>query len=128
MLLAKMSRALWRARRGSESLAPVATTDYRSWWDRYCSATSMLGRATAVSSRSRLHSGNQGGTGIVEGSRGGVVHRVEVDQFGRPARVKVVDPSFFNGPEPWVALADTSVRDFALANKGFNLSHVGNYV
>ncbi len=70
--------------------------------------------------------GNRAGTGIVEGWRGSVVHRIEVDESGRLARVKVVDPSFFNWPALSVALADTIVPDFPLANKSFNLSYAGN--
>ena len=41
-------------------------------------------------------------------------------------RVRVVDPSFFNWPALPVALADTIVPDFPLANKSFNLSYAGN--
>ena len=41
-------------------------------------------------------------------------------------RVKVVDPSFFNWPALPVALADTIVPDFPLANKSFNQSYAGN--
>src|SRR5208282_3158931 len=37
------------------------------------------------------------GSGITEGWRGAIVHRVEVDK-GVLTRVKVVDPSFFNWP------------------------------
>ena len=71
--------------------------------------------------------GNGGsGAGIVEGWRGTIVHRVEVDPTGRLRRVKVVDPSFFNWPALSVALADTIVPDFPLANKSFNLSYAGN--
>ena len=62
----------------------------------------------------------------MEGWRGSVVHRIEVDGSGRLARVKVVDPSFFNWPALSVALADTIVPDFPLANKSFNLSYAGN--
>ena len=39
---------------------------------------------------------------------------------------KIVDPSFFNWPALPVALADTIVPDFPLANKSFNLSYAGN--
>jgi len=71
--------------------------------------------------------GNGGsGAGIVEGWRGTIVHRVEVDPTGRLRRVKVVDPSFFNWPALSVALTDTIVPDFPLANKSFNLSYAGN--
>jgi Ni,Fe-hydrogenase III large subunit/Ni,Fe-hydrogenase III component G len=66
------------------------------------------------------------GAGIVEGWRGTIVHRVEVDPAGRLRRVKVVDPSFFNWPALSVALTDTIVPDFPLANKSFNLSYAGN--
>jgi Ni,Fe-hydrogenase III large subunit len=66
------------------------------------------------------------GSGVVEGWRGAIVHRIEVDGSGRLSRVKVVDPSFFNWPALSVALADTIVPDFPLANKSFNLSYAGN--
>ena len=66
------------------------------------------------------------GSGIVEGWRGAIVHRIGVDGSGRLIRVKVVDPSFFNWPALSVALADTIVPDFPLANKSFNLSYAGN--
>jgi Ni,Fe-hydrogenase III large subunit/Ni,Fe-hydrogenase III component G len=66
------------------------------------------------------------GVGIVEGWRGTIVHRVELGPAGRLARVKVVDPSFFNWPTLPVALAGTIVPDFPLVNKSFNLSYAGN--
>ena len=66
------------------------------------------------------------GVGIVEGWRGTIVHRVELDVEGALTRVKVVDPSFFNWPALPVAMADTIVPDFPLANKSFNLSYAGN--
>jgi Ni,Fe-hydrogenase III large subunit/Ni,Fe-hydrogenase III component G len=65
------------------------------------------------------------GSGIVEGWRGAIVHRVEIDD-GVLTRVKVVDPSFFNWPALAVSLADTIVPDFPLVNKSFNLSYAGN--
>jgi Ni,Fe-hydrogenase III large subunit len=64
--------------------------------------------------------------GVVEGWRGTIVHRVELGPAGTLSRVKVVDPSFFNWPALPVALADTIVPDFPLANKSFNLSYAGN--
>jgi Ni,Fe-hydrogenase III large subunit len=66
------------------------------------------------------------GVGIAEGWRGTITHRVEVDGDGILTRVKIVDPSFFNWPALPVALADTIVPDFPLANKSFNLSYAGN--
>ena len=68
----------------------------------------------------------QAGLGVVEAWRGTLVHRVEVAPDGTLARVKVVDPSFCNWPALGVALADTIVPDFPLANKSFNMSYAGN--
>jgi Ni,Fe-hydrogenase III large subunit/Ni,Fe-hydrogenase III component G len=66
------------------------------------------------------------GVGIVEGWRGTITHRVEVQPDGTLTRAKIVDPSFFNWPALPVALADTIVPDFPLTNKSFNLSYAGN--
>jgi Ni,Fe-hydrogenase III large subunit/Ni,Fe-hydrogenase III component G len=65
------------------------------------------------------------GVGIVEGWRGTIVHRVEISS-DRFTRCKIVDPSFFNWPALPLALANTIVPDFPLANKSFNLSYAGN--
>jgi len=69
---------------------------------------------------------SRSGVGIVEGWRGTIVHRVELTADGALARVKIVDPSFFNWPALPVALADTIVPDFPLTNKSFNLTYAGN--
>lgn len=69
---------------------------------------------------------NAAGTGIVEGWRGTITHRVEIGPEGILTRVKVVDPSFFNWPALPIALTDTIVPDFPLTNKSFNLSYAGN--
>ena len=66
------------------------------------------------------------GVGIVEGWRGTIVHRVEVDADQRLTRVKIVDPSWFNWPALPLALAATIVPDFPVTNKSFNLSYAGN--
>ncbi|WP_067904011.1 hydrogenase large subunit [Nocardia vaccinii] len=66
------------------------------------------------------------GVGIVEGWRGTVVHRVELDDAGRLTRAKIVDPSWFNWPAVPVAMTETIVPDFPLVNKSFNLSYAGN--
>jgi Ni,Fe-hydrogenase III large subunit/Ni,Fe-hydrogenase III component G len=66
------------------------------------------------------------GTGIVEGWRGAITHRVEFGVEGALQRVKIVDPSFFAWPALPVALSDTIVPDFPLVNKSFNLSYAGN--
>lgn len=70
------------------------------------------------------HSGH--GLGLVEGWRGTIAHRVELDGAGAVSRLKVVDPSFFNWPALPVALGDTIVPDFPLVNKSFNQSYAGN--
>jgi Ni,Fe-hydrogenase III large subunit len=80
--------------------------------------------AASVSDRNAEGAGY--GTGIVEGWRGTVVHRVEIDCNGTLQRVKIVDPSFLTWPALPVALADTIVPDFPLVNKSFNLSYAGN--
>ncbi|WP_240167416.1 NADH-quinone oxidoreductase subunit C [Streptomyces noursei] len=66
------------------------------------------------------------GVGIVEGWRGTITTRVELNADHTLARVKPVDPSFFNWPALPLALADTIVPDFPLTNKSFNLSYAGN--
>jgi Ni,Fe-hydrogenase III large subunit len=66
------------------------------------------------------------GVGIVEGWRGTIVHRVEIGPDGRLRRWKIVDPSFLTWPALPLAMADTIVPDFPLANKSFNLSYAGN--
>jgi len=66
------------------------------------------------------------GTGIAEGWRGAVVHRVDFGPDGALRRVKIVDPSFFAWPALPLALTDTIVPDFPLVNKSFNLSYAGN--
>jgi Ni,Fe-hydrogenase III large subunit len=70
--------------------------------------------------------GPASGLGIVEAWRGTVVHRVELDAAGLLRRVKIADPSFFNWPALPLALVDTIVPDFPLANKSFNQSYAGN--
>ncbi len=66
------------------------------------------------------------GLGLVEGWRGRIATRVELTPAGTISRVKVVDPSFLNWPALAMALTDTIVPDFPLANKSFNQSYAGN--
>jgi len=87
----------------------------------YCARPGHLGGSIMSDTFARTGSGS----GIAEGWRGAIVHRVEVDE-GLLTRVKVVDPSFFNWPALAVSLADTIVPDFPLVNKSFNLSYAGN--
>lgn len=109
-----MARFLVRAREVSTSAALV----------------SALARSAQSTSRRRtphlrLEDG-QHGIGVVEAWRGTLTHRVEVDKAGLVTRAKIVDPSFFNWPALPVALSETIVPDFPLANKSFNLSYAGN--
>ncbi len=82
--------------------------------------------ATVAAGTGAAQSTQSSGIGIVEGWRGTIVHRVEVDGNGYLTRAKVVDPSWFNWPALPVAMTDTIVPDFPLANKSFNLSYAGN--
>ena len=70
--------------------------------------------------------GPRTGLGIAEAWRGTLCTRVELAADGTLTRVKVVDPSWFNWPALPMALADTIVPDFPLANKSFNQSYAGN--
>ncbi len=83
-------------------------------------------RATPQSDGPASGPGRRSGVGIAEGWRGTIVHRVELDDAGAVSRAKIVDPSFFNWPALPIAMADTIVPDFPLANKSFNLSYAGN--
>jgi len=87
--------------------------------------TLIEGHRGPLECRTPLPAAGTSGVGIVEGWRGTVVHRVEVDA-GVVTRCKVVDPSWFNWPALPVAMGDTIVPDFPLANKSFNLSYAGN--
>lgn len=71
-------------------------------------------------------SGPMSGFGVVEGWRGSIVHRVELDEAGLVSRCCIADPSFFNWPALATSLTDTMVPDFPLVNKSFNLSYAGN--
>ncbi|MET8761905.1 NADH-quinone oxidoreductase subunit C [Lentzea sp. NPDC004782] len=108
-----LSRFLVRAEEMATSIAMIT------------SLADMLGGRTGATGPAVTSTGGSG-VGIVEGWRGTIVHRVELDGDGRLSRVKVVDPSFFNWPALPVALADTIVPDFPLTNKSFNLSYAGN--
>lgn len=66
------------------------------------------------------------GVGLVEGWRGAIATRIELDHSGVLTRAKVVDPSWFNWPALPLALTDAIVADFPLVNKSFNLSYAGN--
>ncbi len=87
---------------------------------------SFLGEPAVPSGTGESPAGVRSGVGIVEGWRGTIVHRVEVDAGGHLTRVKIVDPSWFNWPALPLALTGTIVPDFPVTNKSFNLSYAGN--
>jgi Ni,Fe-hydrogenase III large subunit len=90
--------------------------------------TDLIGRL-GMQHGSGLKAGPTGpghGLALIEGWRGTITHRVELGPGGILARVKIVDPSFFNWPALPLALAETIVPDFPLANKSFNQSYAGN--
>ena len=126
-------------------ITPVARTDgdvlarFTLRVDEFATATalavSLINTADALAFRaaparavgtSGAASATRSGVGIVEGWRGTIVHRVEVNREGRLTRAKIVDPSWFNWPALPVALRGTIVPDFPLTNKSFNLSYAGN--
>lgn len=82
--------------------------------------------SSGVAGATRSNAEVSAGVGIVEGWRGVVVHRVELDTARRISRARTLDPSFFNWPALATALNDTIVPDFPLVNKSFNLSYAGN--
>lgn len=84
------------------------------------------GNTSTVAPSAPIRRGPGAGLGVVEAWRGTLVHRVEMAGDGTLSRVKVVDPSFLTWPALPVALADTIVPDFPLANKSFNQSYAGN--
>ncbi|MFD1543079.1 hydrogenase large subunit [Nonomuraea guangzhouensis] len=95
--------------------------------DEIAASIALIDRLANASGDWSLPDGRRGsGVGIVEGWRGTIVHRVELDGDGRLARVKIADPSFFNWPALPVALGGAIVPDFPLVNKSFNLSYAGN--
>ncbi|MFD8162565.1 MULTISPECIES: NADH-quinone oxidoreductase subunit C [Streptomyces violaceusniger group] len=89
-------------------------------------ADGLAAPGTMVAAQPPSGAGPGTGVGLVEGWRGTIATRVELAPDGTLARVKPVDPSFFNWPALPVALTDTIVPDFPLTNKSFNLSYAGN--
>ncbi|HYN56233.1 MAG TPA: NADH-quinone oxidoreductase subunit C [Motilibacterales bacterium] len=83
-------------------------------------------RSAATPAHDDSASSPAAGLGVVEAWRGTLCHRVEVAADGTLARVRAVDPSFFNWPALAPALSDTIVPDFPLTNKSFNQSYAGN--
>ncbi len=99
--------------RGSRCVATRSTPRFACWatWSRARDRYGLTGE------RPTFEEGH--GTGIIEGWRGAVVHRVDVGPDGILRRVKVVDPSFFAWPALPIALTDTIVPDFPLGQQEF---------
>jgi len=104
----------------------ITTADLLSFRGTAAEVPAARGRQGAASQGAESQVGVRSGVGIVEGWRGTIVHRVEIDHDGRLTRVKIVDPSWFNWPALPLALAGTIVPDFPVTNKSFNLSYAGN--
>ncbi len=62
---------------------------------------------------------------LTEGWRGEICHTLITDRHGKPARHKIVDPSFHNWPGLALCLRGQAISDFPLCNKSFNLSYCG---
>ncbi len=86
----------------------------------------LRGRLTAEMPERPTGAARAAGSGLVEGWRGTIAHRVELGTDGRLTRLAVVDPSFLTWPALPVALNATIVADFPVTNKSFNLSYAGN--
>lgn len=104
----------------------VRRDEFAAATDLACRLIENYGGPTCYTAEAAPVAGHRSGVGIVEGWRGTIVHRVEVDSAHRLTRAKVVDPSWFNWPALPVAMNDTIVPDFPLANKSFNQSYAGN--
>ncbi len=68
---------------------------------------------------------NRFAVALSEGWRGEICHIVITDRHGKPARYKMVDPSFHNWPGLALCLRGQAISDFPLCNKSFNLSYCG---
>jgi len=84
------------------------------------------GRLTAENPDRAKGASVASGSGLVEGWRGTIAHRVELGSNGRLTRLAVVDPSFLTWPALPVSLRGMIVADFPVINKSFNLSYAGN--
>jgi hypothetical protein len=103
----KLKARLWFVHKGIEKLA-----EGKLIADALPLAARVSGDTT-VGHTTWLAAGRTSGVGLVEGWRGTIAHRVESAPDGAVARLKIVDPSFFNWPALPVALADTIVPDFS---------------
>lgn len=69
---------------------------------------------------------NATGLGIVEATRGELIHLVFTDSDGKICRYAIKDPSFQNWTAISIAIRDNLIADFPLCNKSMALSYSGN--
>lgn len=69
---------------------------------------------------------NATGLGIVEATRGELIHLIFTDEDGKISRYAIKDPSFDNWTAISIAIRDNLIADFPLCNKSMALSYSGN--
>jgi len=69
---------------------------------------------------------NATGLGIVEATRGELIHLIFTDDAGKICRYAIKDPSFENWTAISIAIRDNLIADFPLCNKSMALSYSGN--
>ncbi len=69
---------------------------------------------------------NANGLGIVEATRGELIHLIFTDEDGKICRYAIKDPSFDNWTAISIAIRDNLIADFPLCNKSMALSYSGN--
>jgi len=69
---------------------------------------------------------NATGLGIVEATRGELIHLIFTDEEGKICRYAIKDPSFDNWTAISIAIRDNLIADFPLCNKSMALSYSGN--
>ncbi len=69
---------------------------------------------------------NATGLGIVEATRGELIHLIFTDEDGKICRYAIKDPSFDNWTAISIAIRDNLIADFPLCNKSMALSYSGN--
>ncbi len=69
---------------------------------------------------------NATGLGIVEATRGELIHLIFTDEAGKICRYSIKDPSFENWTAISIAIRENLIADFPLCNKSMALSYSGN--
>jgi Ni,Fe-hydrogenase III large subunit/Ni,Fe-hydrogenase III component G len=122
------SRFVMRVREVNLSVRLI--NHFLSLWEKDTARTDFLPRIDLSASPAY-----EFGLGYVEGWRGDIIYWVMKDKFERIYRCKVRDPSTLNWPGLKAAVnphleeeqvVETSLVDFPVINKSFNLSYSGN--